>query len=159
MEFPNHMKTMLWDVFGAHVVGRGRGLCCGTCSGLMLWNGCGPCCRTRSGPSSPRLNSSMCSSLPPRDGIGVANISHNMSREHVLYHGLEHASQHGHRKATSPWSSNTSHNMGPEPVLRPGPSKRPTTCAPDLTGSAVGCTGSSALLHRFKFTPCAFRIL
>ena len=38
VEFPNHMKTMLWDVFGAHVVGRVRGLCCGTCSGPMLWD-------------------------------------------------------------------------------------------------------------------------
>ena len=29
---------MLWDVFGAHVVGCVRGPCCGTCSGPMLWD-------------------------------------------------------------------------------------------------------------------------
>ena len=29
---------MLWDVFGAHVVGRVQGPCCGTCSGPMLWD-------------------------------------------------------------------------------------------------------------------------
>ena len=29
---------MLWDVFGAHVVGRVWGPCCGTCSGPMLWD-------------------------------------------------------------------------------------------------------------------------
>ena len=144
-------SVALWgDIFWVLVVERDRGQCCGTCSGLLLWDVCGSCCKTRSGPSSPRLNRSMCSSLPPRDGIGVANISHKMSREHVLYHGLEHASQHGHRKATSPWSSNTSHNLGPEPVLRIGPSKRLTTGSLHLTGCVVGCTGSSALLHRMK---------
>ena len=139
-----------WDICGVLVEKRAWGQCCGTCSGPLLWNMGGPCCRTRSRSSSPRLNRNMCSSLPPRDGIGVANISHKMSREHVLYHGLEHASQHGHRKATSPWSSNTSHNMGPEPVLRIGPSKRLTTGSLHLTGCVVGCTGSSALLHRMK---------
>ena len=29
---------MLWDVFGAHVVGRVRGPWCGTCPGPMLWD-------------------------------------------------------------------------------------------------------------------------
>ena len=29
---------MLWDVFGAHVVGRVWGPCCGTSSGPMLWD-------------------------------------------------------------------------------------------------------------------------
>ena len=30
--------SMWWDVFGAHVVGRVQGPCCGTCSGPMLWD-------------------------------------------------------------------------------------------------------------------------
>ena len=33
---PSHVGN--WDVFGAYVVGRVRGPCCGTCSGPMLWD-------------------------------------------------------------------------------------------------------------------------
>ena len=114
-----------WDICGVLVEKRGRGQCCGTCSGLLLWNVGGPCCRTRSRSSSPRLNRNRFSSVSPRDGIGVANISHKMIREHVPSHGPKHASQHGHRMATSPRSSNTSHNIGPERSVDLGPANVP----------------------------------